>query len=74
MLISSGHATINDFTNNEFSFEGGSLPEERLNGEPVDNISSQLESLKSDLLSQLREALAKELDKRANEAVDWLKG
>jgi hypothetical protein len=74
MLVSSGHASINDFTNNEFSIEGGSFPEEMPNGQQVDNISSQLESLKSDLMGQLRDALAKELDKRANEAVDWLKG
>jgi len=74
MLVSSGHASINDFTDNEFSLKEGGLPEKMLNGQQVDNISGQLESLKSDLISQLRDALAKELDKIANEAVDRLRG
>ncbi len=89
LLVNSGHAEINDFTNNEFSLEesssgGGSFDgsspdgrgseEQPVEVQPVDNLSSQLESLKSDLLSQLRDALAKELDKRADEAVDWLRG
>lgn len=84
MLVNCGHAEIDDFTNNEFSLEesrsegdsfGGSGPDdEGLNMQPDDNLSRQLESLKSDLLSQLRDALARELDKRANEAVDWLRG
>ena len=79
MLVNCGHAEINDFTNNEFSLEESrsdvSSPEEgSLNVQPGDNLSNQLESLKSDLLSELRDALAKELDKRADEAVDWLRG
>jgi endonuclease YncB( thermonuclease family) len=94
MLVNSGHAKINDFTNNEFSleessFEGniydesnsdGSRPDEGglkvqpAEAQPEDNLSRQLESLKSDLLSELRDALARELDKRAGEAVDWLRG
>ncbi len=83
MLVSSGHAKINDFIDNEFTLEEsdlkGNAPEEggiNVNVQPEDdlNLSRQLESLKSDLLSQLRDALARELDKRANEAVDWLRG
>ncbi len=81
MLVSSGHAKINDFTDNEFTLEEsnlkGNAPEEGvINVQPENdlNLSRQLESLKSDLLSQLRDALARELDKRANEAVDWLRG
>jgi endonuclease YncB( thermonuclease family) len=74
MLVSSGHASINDFKNNEFSFKEGGSQEDGLNAQPVDNLSNQLESLKSDLLGQLKDALAKELDKRADEAVDWLRG
>jgi endonuclease YncB( thermonuclease family) len=58
----------------------GSRPDESglkvqpVGAQPEDNLSRQLESLKSDLLSQLRDALAMELDKRAGEAVDWLRG
>jgi hypothetical protein len=94
LLVSSGHAKIDDFTNNEFSLEESSsdrsssdisIPDGRgmeaqpvevqsSEAQPVDNLSNQLESLKSDLLSQLRDALASELDKRADEAVDWLRG
>jgi len=81
MLVNSGHAKINDFTDNEFTLEESGLkenvPEEGgINAQPEDdlNLSRQLESLKSDLLSQIRDALARELDKRADEAVDWLRG
>ncbi|HSD56764.1 MAG TPA: hypothetical protein VLB04_01175, partial [Methanotrichaceae archaeon] len=89
MLVNCGHAEINDFTNNEFHLEESSSdisssdigrsdvssPDEGgMKAQPVDNLSSQLEGLKSDLLSQLRDALAMELDKRADEAVDWLRG
>lgn len=94
LLVSSGHAEIDDFTNNEFSLEESSsdrsssdisIPDGRgmeaqpvevqpAEAQPVDNLSRQLEGLKSDLLSQLRDALASELDKRADEAVDWLRG
>ncbi len=72
MLVNCGHAKINDFTNNEFSLEGSSL--QPVEAQPDDNLSRQLESLKSDLLSELRDALANELDKRADEAVNWLRG
>ncbi len=94
LLVSSGHAEIDDFTNNEFSLEEsssdvsssdisssdvsspdeGSMKAQPVEAQPGDNLSNQLESLKSDLLSQLRDALASELDKRADEAVDWLRG
>ncbi len=81
MLVDSGHAKINDFTDNEFtpeesSMEGNAPEEGGINAQPEDdlNISRELESLRSDLLSQLRDALASELDKRADEAVDWLRG
>jgi len=81
MLVNRGHAKINDFTDNEFTLEESGLkenvPEEGgINAQPEDdlNLSRQLESLKSDLLSQIRDALARELDKRADEAVDWLRG
>lgn len=84
MLVSSGYALINDFTNNEFSLEESSpdegSPDEGSPNEgnqaaaPSDNLSNQLEDLKSDLTSQIRDALARELEKGANEAVDWLRG
>lgn len=79
MLVSSGYALINDFTNNEFSLEESS-PDEGSPNEggqaiaPSDNLSNQLEDIKSDLTSQIRDALARELEKGANEAVDWLRG
>jgi micrococcal nuclease len=79
MLVSSGYALINDFTNNEFSLEESSPDEGSPNegnqvAAPSDNLSNQLEDLKSDLTSQIRDALARELEKGANEAVDWLRG
>jgi endonuclease YncB( thermonuclease family) len=52
----------------------GGLKVQPVEAQPEDNLSRQLESLKSDLLSQLRDALASELDKRADEAVNWLRG
>lgn len=79
MLVSSGYALINDFTNNEFSLEESSPDEGSPNegnqaAAPSDNLSNQLEDLKSDLTSQIRDALARELEKGANEAADWLRG
>lgn len=79
MLVSSGYALINDFTNNEFSLEESSPDEGSPNegnqaAAPSDNLSNQLEDLKSDLTSQIRDALARELEKGANEAVDWIRG
>ncbi len=74
LLIDSGHASLNDFTDNEFSLEEGPLPKEVPYSQPGDNLSDQLENLKDNLMGQFRDFLAAELDKRSNEAVDWLRG
>lgn len=120
MLVDSGHAEIDDFTNNEFSLKEarsdkwrsqgavpeavpesvpevipGASPEAALEVAPEAepkaaipeaapeivpevitdfNLSNQLEDLKNNLISQLRDDLAKEFDRWANETVDWLRG
>lgn len=73
MLVDSGYAEIDDFTNNEFSLGGAKTTEGSQVAMPY-NLSNQLDDLKNDLLSQLRDSIANELDKRSNEAVDWLRG
>ncbi len=74
MLIDSGYAEIDDFTNNEFSLEEAKPDEGSQVAAAGYNLSSQLDDLKNDLLSQLRDSLANELDKRANETAAWLRG
>lgn len=74
MLVDSSYAEIDDFTNNEFSLDGAKPDEGIQVAAPGYNLSNQLDDLKNDLLSQLRDSLANELDKRSNEAVDWLRG
>ncbi len=78
MLVDSGHAEIDDFTDNEFNLEEAGADEGgQDSGQeivPGYNLSSQLDDMKNNLLNQLRGALARELDRWANETVDWLEG
>lgn len=68
MLLDSGHAALQNSTNNEFDpqdwrSEGGS-----------GTIAGELENQLQDLLSQLQQDAGIELDRRAEDAMDWLRG
>jgi endonuclease YncB( thermonuclease family) len=76
LLVDSGHARLENFTNNEFD------PKDWRNGqsslaesEPLQRLGQELQkNLTEDLLPRLQESAGKELDRAAKEGWDWLKG
>lgn len=78
LLVSSGHAEVKDFDNNEFSPKNWSsqAPGEISGfeeGSQTSSLQTQLEGLMNELLGQFKEALARELSQRANETAEWLR-
>jgi endonuclease YncB( thermonuclease family) len=76
LLVDSGHARIENFTNNEFDPQnwrsGQTLPSAT---EPLQGLGQDLlQNLQNGLLPRLQESAGKELDKTAKEGWDWLKG
>jgi len=72
LLVDSGHATLDNFTNNEFDPQdwwSGRNSESSL--EPLQGLK---EDLQTDLLPKLQDSAEKELDRVAKEGWDWLKG
>lgn len=76
LLVDSGHASLENFTNNEFdprNWRSGLDPQTY--PEPLQGLGSDLKkNLTEDLLPRLQESAGKELDKAAKESWDWLKG
>ena len=68
LLVDSGHAKLENFTNNEFD------PHDWWSGQDSQSVSEPLQSLQKDLLPKLQESAKKELGKAAKEGLDWLKG
>jgi endonuclease YncB( thermonuclease family) len=76
LLVDSGHARLENFTNNEFD------PKDWRNGqsslaesEPLQSLGQELQkNLTEDLLPRLQESAGKELDRAAKEGWNWLKG
>ena len=76
LLVDSGHARLDNFTNNEFDpkdWRNGPGPQRE--SEPLQSLGQELQkNLTQDLLPRLQESAGKELDKAAKEGWDWLKG
>ena len=76
LLVDSGHARLDNFTNNEFDpkdWRNGQDPQRE--SEPLQSLGQELQkNLTQDLLPRLQESAGKELDKAAKEGWDWLKG
>jgi len=76
LLLDSGHARLENFTNNEFDprdwRSGSSLLAE---AEPLKSLGQELQqNLTEDLLPRLQESAGKELGRAAKVGWDWLKG
>jgi endonuclease YncB( thermonuclease family) len=78
LLVDSGHARLENFTNNEFDPQDWrSGPGQALQTEtaPLQSLGQELQkNLTEDLLPRLQESAGKELDRAAKEGWDWLKG
>jgi endonuclease YncB( thermonuclease family) len=76
LLVDSGHARLENFTNNEFDPQDWrSEQAPQASAEPLQDLGSDLKkNLTEDLLSRLSESAGKELEKAAAESWDWLKG
>lgn len=76
LLVDSGHARLDNFTNNEFDpkdWRNGQGPQRE--SEPLKSLGQELQkNLTQDLLPRLQESAGKEMDKAAREGWDWLKG
>jgi len=77
LLLDSGHARLDNFTNNEFDPQDWrSQPGQALQTEvePLQSLGQDLKrNLTDDLLPRLQESAGKELDRAAKEGWDWLK-
>jgi endonuclease YncB( thermonuclease family) len=76
LLVDSGHARLENFTNNEFDPQdwrsGQAIQAE---AEPLQSLRQDLQqNLQKDLLPRIQESAGKELDKAAKEGWEWLKG
>jgi endonuclease YncB( thermonuclease family) len=80
LLVDSGHAGLDNFTNNEFDprdWRSEQAPQTSLqtNTEPLQGLGSDFKkNFTEDLLPRLQESAGKELNKAARESWDWLKG
>jgi endonuclease YncB( thermonuclease family) len=75
LLVDSGHARLENFTNNEFDPQdwrsGQALQTETA---PLHSLGQDLQkNLTEDLLPRLQDSAGKELDRAAKEGWDWLK-
>ncbi|MHB8117500.1 MAG: thermonuclease family protein [Methanothrix sp.] len=74
LLVDSGHARLENFTNNEFDPQYW-RSEQTSTAEPRQGLGQDLQqNLTEDLLPRLQESAEKELDRAAKEGWDWLKG
>jgi len=72
LLVDSGHATLDNFTNNEFDPQDWWSGQDSLSSlEPLQGLKQDLET---DILPKLQDSAEKELDRVAKEGWDWLKG
>jgi len=76
LLVDSGHARLENFTNNEFDPQdwrsGQTVPS---TVEPLQGLGQDLkQNLQEDLLPRLQESAENELDKAAKVGWEWLKG
>ena len=72
LLVDSGHATLDNFTNNEFDPQDWWSGQDSLSSlEPLQGLKQNLET---DILPKLQDSAEKELDRVAKEGWDWLKG
>ncbi|NTV27433.1 MAG: hypothetical protein HGA93_01960 [Methanothrix sp.] len=72
LLVDSGHATLDNFTNNEFDPQDWWSGQDSLSSlEPLQDLKQNLET---DILPKLQDSAEKELDRVAKEGWDWLKG
>lgn len=76
LLVDSGHAKLENFTDNEFDPQdwrsGQGLQEQ---AEPLNGLGQDLQkNLTEDLLPRLQKSAEKELGRAAKESWDWLKG
>jgi micrococcal nuclease len=76
LLVNSGHARFENFTNNEFDPRDWRSGQGQLaESEPLQGLGQDLkQNLQEDLLPKLQESAGKELDKAAKEGWNWLKG
>jgi hypothetical protein len=76
LLVDSGHARLDNFTNNEFDPQDWrSGPSFQAEAEPLQGLGQDLQqNLQEDLLPRLQESAGKELEKAAKEGWNWLKG
>ena len=76
LLVDSGHARLENFTNNEFDPQDWrSVQSPQAESEPLQGLGRDLkQNLQEDLLPKLQESAGKELDKAAKEGWNWLKG
>lgn len=76
LLVDSGHARLENFTNNEFDpqdWRSAKVFQEQ--AEPLQSLGQDLQkNLTEELLPRLQESAEKELDRAAREGWDWLKG
>ena len=76
LLVDSGHAILENFTNNEFDpqdWRSGLSP--KAESESLQGLGQDLQqNLTDDLLPKLQESAGKELDRAAKVGWDWLKG
>jgi len=72
LLVDSGHATLDNFTNNEFD------PQDWWSGQDSEPLIEPRQDLKqdlqTDLLPKLKDSAEKELDRVAKDGWDWMKG
>ena len=74
MIVESGHARLENSTNNEFDPDDWWSRQDSGSGSGSGSIGDELENQLHDLLIQLQKDAGKELDKKATDALDWLKG
>lgn len=76
LLVDSGYASLDNFTNNEFdpsNWRSEQAPQ--THAEPLQDLGSDLKkNFTEDLLPRLQESAGKELNKAATESWEWLKG
>ena len=79
LLVDSGFARLENFTNNEFDpgdWQSEKAPQidQQTNAEPLKGLGSDLQkNFTEDLLPRLSESAGRELEKAAAESLDWLK-
>jgi endonuclease YncB( thermonuclease family) len=68
MLVDSGHAVVDNFTDNEFN------PQDWWTVSPSDSIQGQLEGTVDGIMGELRKLLAEELEKVGRAIIDQIRG